>query len=77
MDDHGTDDLSSIERKAATDPCFTEQEKTVLREMIRVYRGWQFVGKVAKGAIVVVGLIAAALASYKTVISEVKRWLIG
>ena len=69
--------LNTIQRKAASDPCFTEQEKTVLREMIRVYRGWQFVGKAAKGLIVAAGLVAAFLASYKTIIAEIKAWLIG
>lgn len=77
MSDYDDETLSTIERKTQADPCFTEQEKTVLREMIRIYRGWQFVGKAGKGLIVTSGLVAAFLASYKTIIAEVKRWFLG
>lgn len=59
--------LQEIERKACADPCFTDAEKAIIREIIRVYRGWQFVAKVVRGGVVVLGGLAAAIAAIKTI----------
>jgi len=55
--------LNEIQAKAEADPCFTEEEKRVIREIIRVYRGWRFFGKVVRGLVVAVGTVAAAAAA--------------
>ena len=77
MFDDDNETLEGIERKSREDPYFTVVEREMLREIIRVYRGWAFFVKVLKGGVVVLGVIAAGVASYRAVISEVKRWLIG
>lgn len=52
--------LNEIQAKAERDPCFTDEEKKVIREIIRVYRGWRFIGKVARAAVVGAGVLAGA-----------------
>lgn len=64
---HRSDSIDTIERKTQNDPAFTPAEKDTIREIIRVYRGWQFVIKVLKGFTVVLGAIAATLVAIKTI----------
>lgn len=61
------DRLQEIERKACADPCFTDAEKSTIRELIRVYRGWQFFGKIVRGAVVVLGGVAGAVTAVKAI----------
>lgn len=55
--------LNEIQAKAERDPCFTDEEKRVIREIIRVYRGWRFFGKIVRGLVVAVGAVAGAAAA--------------
>lgn len=68
------DQLDALERKAEAETCFTAEEKQTVREMIRIYRGWRFVAKVARGVVVFLGGVVAFIAAYKTLFSEVGRW---
>lgn len=67
MSDRENETLDSIERKTRHDPCFTPLERDIVREIIRVYRGWVFVARVVRGAVVVLGGTAAAIASVKAI----------
>ncbi|MDC8803924.1 hypothetical protein PRZ61_10800 [Halomonas pacifica] len=75
MSDLSEHSLDQLQRKACADPCFTDDEKTLIREMIRVYRGWLFVARVGKGTVVVLGIMAAGIASWGTIGEAIKRWL--
>lgn len=72
--DESNQSLATIEQKAAVDPIFTDAERGTLREMIRVYRGWQFVGKVVKGGTVVVTILAGVIVAISTIV-EGASWL--
>jgi hypothetical protein len=70
-----SDELDKLERKACGDPCFDDDEKALIREMIRIYRGWVFVARVSKGTVVALGIMAAGIASWGAVGEAVKKWL--
>lgn len=72
--DEPNQSLAAIEQKAARDPIFTDGERDTLREMIRVYRGWQFVLKVLKGGTVVLTLTAGAIVAISTIVKGAS-WL--
>lgn len=58
--------LQSIEQRAMQSPAFNAYEKRTIREIIRVYRGWQFVGKIVRvGAITTAGIAAFAVSVSK------------
>lgn len=60
------DELESIERRAMQSPDFNAFEKHTIREIMRVYRGWQFVGKVVRVTLVALaGLAAFAVSAGK------------
>ena len=63
--------LETLEKMLCSDPCFTTEEKAIIREMIRLFRGWRFVVKVARGTTVVVGAIVAFIAAVKSLAGEV------
>jgi len=67
--------LEDLQRKACSDPCFTDSEKDLIREMIRIYRGWQFVAKVGKGVAVSLGLIAGIIVSWDSIGEAIKSWI--
>lgn len=61
MDDN-TDKIESVGQKALHAPCFTEDEKVIIKEMVAVYRWWKMSVKFFKGGLSLVTLIAAAVA---------------
>ena len=63
MSQHDDETLRRIQDKATRDPCFTDDERATIREVIRVYKGWRFFGKIVRGAVVGVGAVAAAAAA--------------
>lgn len=71
--DHQTP-LRQIEYKVIHEPCFTESDKVVLLQMVRVYRGWLFIGKVFKAAAVVLGIASGALVAFTNLVEGVGSW---
>lgn len=65
------DQIDSIEQRAMRSPDFNAFEKSTIREIIRVYRGWQFVGKLVR--ISAIGL--AGLAAFAVAVSKLLGWV--
>lgn len=76
--EHNEDDLiTKIERKAACDPQFNEEERQIIHDIIRAYRGWRALGWAFKWITMVLAAIAGAIVAYKAIIEEVRKWLTG
>lgn len=67
--------LDSLERSVNYAPCFSKDQKETILEIIRVYRGWQFVIKVSKGGTVLLGIIAAAIVAWGSIGDALRSWL--
>ena len=65
------DEIDSIEQRAMQSPDFNAFEKSTIREIIRVYRGWQFVGKLVRVTFVVV----AGVAAFAVSVSKLLGWV--
>lgn len=65
--------LELLERKLCGDPCFSDEEKAIIRDMIRIFRGWRFIAKVLRGTTVVVGALVAFIAAVKSLAGEVSN----
>lgn len=63
--------LDEIEEKLCRDPCFSSEEKELIREMLRLLRGWRFFAKVIRGSTVVIGALVAFIAAIKSLVGEV------
>lgn len=65
------DELESIERRAMRSPDFNAFEKTTIREIIRVYRGWVFVGRIVRVTLVAL----AGAAAFAVSVSKLLGWV--
>ena len=52
-------------------PDFNAFEKSTIREIIRVYRGWQFVGKLVRITFVII----AGIAAFAVSVSKLLGWV--
>jgi hypothetical protein len=67
--------LERLERHLDKDPDFSESDRAALHEMAQAWRGWVSLGRGAKWIITVLGLIAAAVASWGVLAGVIKDWL--
>ena len=67
--------LSKVEQLATKEPDFTDSEVQALHEMLQAWRGWVALGRGAKWVITVLGLVAAAIASWSVLTKALKEWL--
>lgn len=77
MENNEDDLITRIEKKADCDPEFTDEEREIIHKMIKAYRGWIALGWGFKWVTMVLAGLAGAIAAYKTIIEEVRKWLIG
>lgn len=66
--------LEAVEEKAQHASCFTDDEKAVIKEIIRIYRGWLFFVKVIKGTSVVIGGIIGFIAALVALLKGLGLW---
>ena len=67
--------LEKLERKLEEAPDFSESDMAALHEMVQAWRGWAAMGRGAKWIITVLGLVAAAIASWAVLANTLKEWL--
>ena len=67
--------LTLVEQHLKSAPEFTATDMAALHEMVQAWRGWVSLGRGAKWVITVLGLIAAAVASWSVLANEIKKWL--
>lgn len=64
--------LKRLEQAADRDPEFSESDMEALHEIVQAWRGWVALGRGAKWVITVLGLIAAAVASWQVLTKALK-----
>lgn len=75
--ENDNDLITKIERKADCDPEFTEDERRIIHEIIKAYRGWRALGWAFKWVTMTLAGIAGLIVAYKAIIEEVRKWLLG
>jgi hypothetical protein len=69
--------LDKLVDRAKADPQFTEEEAEALRQIIEAFRAWSYLGRMTRMGVVALGMLAAVIASWDTVLARAKSWLIG
>lgn len=67
--------LAEVEKMVGKSPDFSPSDVAALHEMMQAWRGWVALGRGAKWVITVLGLIAAAVASWSVLAKALKGWL--
>ena len=71
-------ELAALRRliaKAESDPDFTADDITNLRQLADAFRGWQYLGRFTKWLIFLLAALAGAIAAYETITTKVRTWL--
>jgi hypothetical protein len=67
--------FSKLEDHLTKDPDFSASEIAELKNMVNAWKGWVAMGRGAKWIITVLGLVAAAIASWAVLANTLKEWL--
>jgi len=71
-------ELAALRRliaKAESDPDFTKDDITNLKQLADAFRGWQYLGRFTKWLIFLLAGLAGAIAAYETITIKVQTWL--
>ena len=69
--------LRRLIAKAESDPDFTKDDITNLKQLADAFRGWQYLGRFTKWLICLLAALAGAIAAYETITTKVRTWLGG
>jgi len=67
--------LEKLERSLEEAPNFTAEDVAMLHQMVNAWKGWVALGRGAKWLITVLGLVAAAVASWAVLGKAIKDWV--
>jgi len=69
--------LRKLEKHAETGSSFSEDEIAMIKEALRTYQGFRSFGYGARMIIVTLGMVAAFVAAWETVIGKLRAWVAG
>lgn len=69
--------LQRLQDKVANDPQFTAADEEAIHKMLKAYRGLLAIRTLSAFTIVTLAGIATIMASYKTIMTGLKAWILG